>query len=98
LFVSFQCGIDGALELAQQIETKEHSQEGRLGSEKRSQAEVIGRQFVLEFVDAALHSRSAIVIAPDFQRGIAAIGDKDPKHIPRQVDELATNGRLFALD
>jgi len=53
LFVSLERWIDGALELAQQIKTKEHSQESRLGGEKRSQAEVIGSQLVLEFVKAS---------------------------------------------
>ena len=76
------------MELAKEIETKEHGQEGRLSGEKRTQTEVIGSQFVLEFVNAALHGRSAIVIAPDFQRGILAIGDKEPEHIAGQVDEL----------
>ena len=98
LFVSLERWIDGALELAQRIKTKEHSQESRLGGNKGSQAEVIGGQFVLEFVNASLHSSSAIVIAPDFQRRVAAIGDKDPEHITRQVDELATYGRLGRLE
>jgi hypothetical protein len=98
LFVSLERWMNGALELAQEIETEEHSQQGRLGSEKRPQAEVIGRQFVLEFVNAALYGGSAIVIAPDFQSCIGAISDEDPKHITRQVDELATYGRLFRLD
>jgi len=79
LFVSLERWIDGTLELAQEIETEEHSQKGRLFGEKRPQAEVIGRQFVIEFVNAALHGRSAIVIAPDFQRCIGAISDEDPK-------------------
>ena len=98
MFVSLERGIDGALELAQRLKTKEHSQESRLGGEKRSQAEVIGSQLILEFVKAALHSTSAVIIAPDFDSCIGAIGDEDPKHITSQVDELATYGRLFRLD
>ena len=35
LFVGLERWIDGALELAQEIETKEHSQESGLGGEKR---------------------------------------------------------------
>ena len=81
LFVRLECRIDGALELAQEIETEEYSKEGRLGGEERTQAEVLSSQFVLEFVDAALNGSSTIVIAPDFQRRIVAIGDKDPEHI-----------------
>ena len=46
LSVSLQCRIDGTLELAQEVETKEHRQESRLGGEKRPQAEVIGPQLV----------------------------------------------------
>ena len=34
LFVALERWIDGALEFTQEIETKEHSQKGRLGSEK----------------------------------------------------------------
>jgi len=34
LFVALERWVDGALELTQEIETKDHSQEGRLGSEK----------------------------------------------------------------
>jgi hypothetical protein len=34
LFVALERWIDGTLELTQEIETKDHSQEGRLGSEK----------------------------------------------------------------
>ena len=34
LFVALERWIDGTLELTQKIETKDHSQEGRLGSEK----------------------------------------------------------------
>ena len=34
LFVALERWIDGALEFAQEIETKDHSQKGRLGSEK----------------------------------------------------------------
>jgi len=49
---------------------------------------VIGSQFVLEFVNAALETSSAVVITPDFQRCIVAIGHKDPEHIAWQVDEL----------
>jgi hypothetical protein len=56
------------LELAQEIETEEHSQKSRLRGEKRSQTEVIGRQFV----NATLRGRSAILIAPDFQGCIGA--------------------------
>ena len=81
LFVSLERWIDSALELAQEIETKEHGQEGRLGGKKRTQTEVIGGQFVLEFVNAAFYTSSAVVIAPDFQRCIGSIGDKDPEHI-----------------
>jgi hypothetical protein len=66
LFVSLERWIDSALELAQDFETKEHGQEGRLGSKKGMQAEVIGSQFVLEFVNAALDTSSAVAIAPDF--------------------------------
>ena len=80
------------------LKLKSTARKADSGGEKRSQTEVIGSQFVLEFVNAALHSSSAIVIAPDFQRRVAAIGDKDPEHITRQVDELATYGRLGRLE
>jgi len=59
---------------------------------------VISSQFVLEFVNTALNASSAVVIAPDLQRCIVAIGDKDPERIAGQVDELTTNGGLFSLD
>ena len=98
LFVRLERRIDGALELAQKIETKEHGQEGRLSGKERTQAEVISSQFVLEFVNAALNGSSTVVIAPDFQRRIGAIGDKDPEHIAGQVDELTPNGRLCRLE
>jgi len=53
LFVSLERWIDSALELTQEVETKEHGQESRLGGKKRMQAELISSQFVLEFVNAA---------------------------------------------
>jgi hypothetical protein len=53
---------------------------------------VVSCQFVFEFINAALHGRSAVVIAPDFQRGVAAIGDENPKNVTRQINELAANG------
>ena len=59
---------------------------------------MISRQFVFEFVNATFHSRSTVVIAPDFQRGVAAIGDKNPKDVAWQIKELAPNGRLVGLD
>src|SRR5262249_28214918 len=98
LFVSLERWINGALELTQKIETKEHSEEARLGGEERTQAEVVSRQFVLEFVNAALNGSSTVVIAPDFQGCIVAIGHKDPEHIAGQVDELTPNGRLCRLE
>ena len=68
LFVGLERWIDSALEFTQEVETKDHGQESRLGSKKRTQAEVIRSQFVLEFVTAALYTSSTVVIAPDFQR------------------------------
>ena len=67
-------------------------------AKKRSQAEVVSRQFVFEFVNATFHSRPPIVIAPDFKRGVATIGDKNPKNVAGQINELAANGRLVGLD
>ena len=71
--------IFGTLEIL--FNVQEPSQEGRLGGEKRTQAEMIGTQFILEFVNAALYASSAVIIAPDFQHGIGSIGDKDSEHI-----------------
>jgi hypothetical protein len=62
LFVSLKRRINRTLKFAQEIESKEHSQESRLGSKERAQTEVVSRQFVFEFVNAALHARSAVVI------------------------------------
>ena len=59
---------------------------------------MISRQFVFEFVNAALDSRSTVVIAPDFQRGVASIGDKNPKDVAGQIKELAADGRFVGLD
>ena len=59
---------------------------------------MVSRQFVFEFVNAALYGRSSVVIAPDFQRAVAAIGDKNPKDVAGQIKELAADGRLVALD
>src|SRR5262250_956498 len=59
---------------------------------------MIGRQFVLEFVNAALYASSVVVIAPNVQRRIVAVGDKDSEHIAGQVDKLTTNRRLCRLD
>ena len=98
LFVSLKRRINSALKFPQEIEPKDHRQESRLGRKERSQAEVISRQFVFEFVNATLDSRSPIVIAPNFQRGVVAIGDKNPKNVAGQIKELATNGRLVGLD
>ena len=53
---------------------------------------MIGSQFVFEFVNAALYASSALVIAPNVQRRIVAVGDKDSEHVAGQVDKLATNG------
>ena len=53
---------------------------------------MVGGRFVFEFVNAALDSRSPIVIAPNFQRGVVAIGDKNPKDVAGQIKELAANG------
>ena len=41
LFVSLERGIDRALELAQEVETKEHSQKSRLGVARSAIAEII---------------------------------------------------------
>ena len=98
LFVALECRVKGALKFTQQIETEEHRQESRLGGEERTQAEVISSQFILELVNAALHGGAAIVIAPDFQSGIAAIGDKDPEYVTGQVNEPAAHGRLLSLN
>jgi hypothetical protein len=54
------------LKLAEEIEPKEHRQESRLGCKEGSQAEVVSRQFIFEFVNAALHRRSTFIITPDF--------------------------------
>ena len=59
---------------------------------------MISRQFVFEFVNAALHGRSTVVVAPDFQRAVAAIGDKNPKDVAGQINEFTANGRLVGLD
>ena len=59
---------------------------------------MVSSQFVLEFVNATLNGSSTVVIAPDFQRCIVAIGHKDPEHIAGQVDELTPNGRLCSLE
>src|SRR5262245_588633 len=59
---------------------------------------MIGSQFVLEFVNAALHASSVVVIAPNVQRRIVAVGDKDSEHIAGQVDKLTTNRRLCSLE
>jgi hypothetical protein len=81
------------------IEPKEHRQESRLGRRERSQAEMVSCQFVLEFVNAALDGRPPVVIAPDIQRRVAAIGDKNPKDVTGQINELAANGRrLIGLE
>jgi hypothetical protein len=53
--------VTGSLELTQEIETKDHSQKGRLGSGKWSQAEMIGSQFALELVNA--HSAQAWLLS-----------------------------------
>jgi len=98
LFVSLKRRINRTLKFAQEIESKEHSQESRLGSKERAQAEVVSGQFVFEFVNPALHARSPVVIAPDFQRGVAAIGDENPKNVTGQINELAANGRLVGLE
>ena len=66
LFVSLKRRINSALKLAEEIEPKEHRQESRLGCKEGSQAEVVSRQFIFEFVNAALHSRSTVIITPDF--------------------------------
>jgi hypothetical protein len=59
---------------------------------------MVSRQFVFEFINAALYGRSPVVVAPDFQRGVAAIGDKNPKDVAGQINELAANSRLVGLD
>ena len=59
---------------------------------------MVSRQFVFEFVNAALHGRSTVVITPDFQRGVVSIGDKNPKNVTGQINDLAANGRLLGLE
>ena len=59
---------------------------------------MVGGQFVFEFVNTTFHGRSTVVIAPDFQRGVAAIGDKSSKNVAGQIKELAANGRFVGLD
>ena len=98
LFVSLKRRINRTLKFAQEIESKEHSQESRLGSKERAQAEVVSGQFVFEFVNPALHARSPVVIAPDIQCGFTPIGDKNPKDVAGQINELAANGRLVGLE
>jgi hypothetical protein len=90
--------INSPLKFAEEIESKEHSQESRLGSKEGAQSEVVSRQFVFEFVNAALHRRPLVVIAPDFQRRVAAISDKYPKDVTGQIYELAANGRFVGWE
>jgi hypothetical protein len=52
-------------------------------AKKDRRPEMVSRRFVFEFVNAALYGRSTVVVAPDFQRGAAAIGDKNPKDVAR---------------
>ena len=59
---------------------------------------MVSRQFVFEFVNATFHGRSTVVIAPDFQRAVAAIGDKNPKDVAGQINEFTANRRLVGLD
>lgn len=59
---------------------------------------MVSRQFVFEFVNVALYGRSTVVVAPDFQRAVVAIGDKNPKDVAWQINELAAIGRLVGLD
>jgi hypothetical protein len=66
LFLGLERRIYSTLEFPQEIEPKEHPQESGLGRKERSQTEVVSRQFVFEFVNAAFHGRSTVVIAPDF--------------------------------
>ena len=86
LFVGLERRIYSTLEFPQEIEPKEHRQESGLGRKERSQTEVVSRQFVFEFVNAAFHGRSTVVIAPDFQHAVAAIGDKNPKNVAGQIN------------
>jgi hypothetical protein len=51
---------------------------------------MVSSQLVLEFVNTALYGSSAVIVAPDFQGRIAAIGDKDPdgqnrKRVPQAM-------------
>src|ERR1043166_4804958 len=64
---------------AQQIEAKEHGQEGRFGGKERLQTKAIGSQFVLQLFNALLDSGSAIIIAPQLQGLLSAVGDPEAK-------------------
>jgi hypothetical protein len=59
---------------------------------------MVSSQLVLEFVNTALDGGSAVIIAPYFQSRIVAIGNKNPKHVTGQINELTTHRRLVGLE
>jgi hypothetical protein len=82
----------------ERLKLKSTAKESRLCRKEGAQAEMVSNQLVLEFVNTALYGSSAVIVAPDFQGRVAAFGDKDPKHVAGQINELTTNSRLVSSD
>src|SRR5437879_2411880 len=77
LAVAWQAG--DALEFSEQIEQQQDGLEGSLGGKELMETEAIGSQVIFEFSNPVFYVRPAIVFAPDFFPGIAAVGDQDAK-------------------
>ena len=59
----------------QEVEGEEHRQERRLGSPEVLGAEVIGTQIVFELLNALLDGGPPVVVAPERERVLVAVGD-----------------------
>ena len=71
---------------AQQVEGEQDGQEGRLSGEEGAQTEALGRQVVLEFLDALLHAGPPVVVAPQLRRPLAPVGHPDPEGVAGHVN------------
>src|ERR1017187_4979083 len=59
---------------AQQVEREQDRQERRLRGKERLQAKAVGGQIVLQLFNPLLDTSPPVVIAPQLQRTLAAVG------------------------
>lgn len=86
--------VEGDLVEAQKIKSEEDGEEGRFACVEVLHAKAVGMKFSLEFLDSRFDQGALVVIAPEKEGGLAAVGDKDTEGIAGDMEEFASDGSL----